>query len=313
MPGVNDFLLWFAKDISQIKYKELFAECDPIENPNERYICVETKNGELIDLSLAQKTGKQPLPEGRICRLWPTFSQRRGSDNSFKYTFNNVEYEPPARYGWQTTITGLKCLADAGRLHPIGKSLRWKVYHDEFPYKTLNSTWLDLRPGGFGEQRIYVLQTDHRAIERCLLMTTDPGDLVLDPTCGSGTTAYVAERWGRRWITCDTSRVSITLTKQRLMTAVFDYYELANFKEGLGDDFKYKTVSRITLKSIANNPEIKEGMAGKEIEEVIQKYAAKEILYDQPLVDKSKVRITGLFTVEAVPAPTVEPLDANQY
>ncbi|MDZ8079670.1 MAG: site-specific DNA-methyltransferase [Nostoc sp. DcaGUA01] len=309
LPGVNDFLLWFAKDISQIKYKELFAECDPIENPNERYICVETKNGELIDLSLAQKTGKQPLPEGRICRLWPTFSQRRGSDNSFKYTFNNVEYEPPARYGWQTTITGLKRLADAGRLHPIGKSLRWKVYHDEFPYKTLNSTWLDLRPGGFGEQRIYVLQTDHRAIERCLLMTTDPGDLVLDPTCGSGTTAYVAERWGRRWITCDTSRVSITLTKQRLMTAVFDYYELANFKEGLGDDFKYKTVSRITLKSIANNPEIKEGMAGKEIEEVIQKYAAKEILYDQPLVDKSKVRITGLFTVEAVPAPTVKPLD----
>ena len=309
LPGVNDFLLWFAKDISQIKYKELFTECDPIENPNERYICVETKNGDLIDLSIAQKTGKQPLPEGRICRLWPTFSQRRGNDNSFKYTFNDVEYEPPARYGWQTTITGLKRLASAGRLHPISKSLRWKVYHDEFPYKTLNSTWLDLRPGGFGEQRIYVLQTDHRAIERCLLMTTDPGDLVLDPTCGSGTTAYVAERWGRRWITCDTSRVSITLAKQRLMTAVFDYYELANLKEGLDGDFKYKTVSRITLKSIANNPEIKEGMARKEIEEVIQKYAAKETLYDKPIVDKSKVRITGPFTVEAVPAPTVKPLD----
>ncbi|MGF1988900.1 MAG: site-specific DNA-methyltransferase [Nostoc sp. ZfuVER08] len=309
LPGVNDFLLWYAKDISQVKYKELFTEYEPIENPNERYICVETKNGELIDLSLAQKTGKQSLPEGRICRLWPTFSQRRGSDNSFKYTFNNVEYEPPARYGWQTNITGLNRLAAAGRLHPIGKSLRWKVYYDEFPYKTLNSTWLDLRPGGFGEQRIYVLQTDHRAIERCLLMTTAPGDLVLDPTCGSGTTAYVAERWGRRWITCDTSRVSITLTKQRLMTGIFDYYELADLKEGLNRDFKYKTVSRITLKSIANNSEIKEGMGRKEIEEVIQKHADKETLYDQPLVDKSKVRITGLFTVESVPAPTVKPLD----
>ncbi len=311
LPGVNDFLLWFAKDISQVKYKELFTECDPIENPNERYICVETENGELIDLSLAQKTGKQPLPAGRICRLWPTFSQRRGNDNSFKYTFNNIDYEPPARYGWQTTLTGLSRLAAAGRLHPIGKSLRWKVYHDEFPYKTLNSTWLDLRPGGFGEQRIYVLQTDHRAIERCLLMTTDPGDLVLDPTCGSGTTAYVAERWGRRWITCDTSRVAITLAKQRLMTAVFDYYELENPKGGVGDNFKYKTVSRITLKSIANNQEIKEGMTGAEIEKVIKKYAAKdkETLYDQPLVDKSKVRITGPFTVEAVPAPTVKPLD----
>ncbi|WYM03139.1 MAG: site-specific DNA-methyltransferase [Gloeotrichia echinulata DVL01] len=311
LPGVNDFLLWFAKDISQVKYKELFTECDPIENPNERYICVETENGELIDLSLAQKTGKQPLPAGRICRLWPTFSQRRGNDNSFKYTFNNIEYEPPARYGWQTTLTGLSRLAAAGRLYPIGKSLRWKVYHDEFPYKTLNSTWLDLRPGGFGEQRIYVLQTDHRAIERCLLMTTDPGDLVLDPTCGSGTTAHVAERWGRRWITCDTSRVAITLAKQRLMTAVFDYYELENPKGGVGDDFKYKTVSRITLKSIANNQEIKEGMTRAEIEKVIKKYAAKdkETLYDQPLVDKSKVRITGPFTVEAVPAPTVKPLD----
>ncbi|BCL34172.1 site-specific DNA-methyltransferase [Nostoc sp. MS1] len=309
LPGVNDFLLWYAKDISKVKYKELFTESEAIENPNERYICVETENGELIDLSLAQKTGKQELPKGRICRLWPTFSQRRGSDNSFKYTFNNVEYEPPARYGWQTNITGLNRLAAAGRLHPIGKSLRWKVYHDEFPYKTLNSTWLDLRPGGFGEQRIYVLQTDYRAIERCLLMTTDPGDLVLDPTCGSGTTAYVAERWGRRWITCDTSRVSITLAKQRLMTGIFDYYELADIKEGSGEDFKYKTVSRITLKSIANNPEIKEEMARKEIEEVIQKHAAKVTLYDQPLVDKSKVRITGLFTVESVPAPTVKPLD----
>ena len=139
-------------------------------------------------------------------------------------------------------------------------------------------------------------------------MTTDPGDLVLDPTCGSGTTAYVAEQWGRRWITCDTSRVAVTLAKQRLMTALFDYYELAHPEEGVGSGFRYKTVPHITLKSIANNPEIKEGMSRKEIDAAIKKYADQETLYDQPFVDSSKARVTGPFTVEAVPAPVVKPL-----
>lgn len=122
-------------------------------------------------------------------------------------------------------------------------------------------------------------------------MTTDPGDLVFDPTCGSGTTAYIAEQWGRRWITCDTSRVSITLAKQRLMTALFDYYELARPDEGVGSGFKYKIVPHITLKSIANNEP-----------------PGQETLYDQPFVDNSKARVTGPFTVEAVPAPVVKPL-----
>ena len=123
-------------------------------------------------------------------------------------------------------------------------------------------------------------------------MTTDPGDLVLDPTCGSGTTAYVAEQWGRRWITCDTSRVAITLAKQRLMTAVYDYYELAHPEEGVGSGFKYKTVPHITLKSIANNEP-----------------PAEETLYDQPYVDRQVTRVSGPFTVEAVPAPTVQSVD----
>jgi adenine-specific DNA-methyltransferase len=140
-------------------------------------------------------------------------------------------------------------------------------------------------------------------------MTTDPGDLVFDITCGSGTTAYVAEQWGRRWITCDTSRVAITLAKQRLMTASFDYYQLANFQEGVGSGFKYKTVPHLTLKSIANNPEIREGMNRIEIEKAINKYADQKTLYDQPLIDKSRVRVTGPFTVEAVPAPIVKPID----
>ena len=129
---------------------------------------------------------------------------------------------------------------------------------------------------------IYVVQTNQRIIQRCLLMTTDPGDLVFDPTCGSGTTSYVAEQWGRRWVTCDTSRVATTLAKQRLMTASFDYYKLAHPSEGVGSGFLYKTVPHITLKSIANNEP-----------------PAEEILYDQPLIDRRKNRITGPFTVEA--------------
>lgn len=137
----------------------------------------------------------------------------------------------------------------------------------------------------------YVVQTSTTVIERCLLMTTDPGDLVLDPTCGSGTTAFVAEHWGRRWITCDTSRVAVALAKQRLMTAAFDYYELAHPDEGVVSGFKYKTVPHITLKSIANNEP-----------------PGQETLYDQPLEDNGKARVSGPFTVEAVPAPVVKPL-----
>ena len=140
-------------------------------------------------------------------------------------------------------------------------------------------------------------------------MTTDPGDLVFDPTCGSGTTAFVAEQWGRRWITCDTSRVALTLAKQRLMTAVFDYYELAHPSEGVGSGFTYKTVPHVTLKSIANNPDIKEGMTREQINAAIARHAPQETLYDQPLVDRKKHRVSGPFTVEAVPAPAVKSVE----
>jgi adenine-specific DNA-methyltransferase len=196
--GGGDFLLWYSKSKENVKYHELFPDKDPFENPTERYVCIETPEGQLIDLSVAQKRGKEQLPKGRVCRLWPTFSQTAGKSSTFPYEFGGITYTAPLQYGWQTTALGLARLKWAGRLYPIGKSLRWKVYHDEFPYKLINNIWLDLRPGGFGEQRVYVVQTSVDVIARCILMTTDPGDLVLDPTCGSGTTAYIAEQWGRR-------------------------------------------------------------------------------------------------------------------
>lgn len=183
----------------------------------------------------------------------------------------------------------LRRLEAAKRIQVKGNLPNYILFLDDFPVTKLTTPWIDtVGPQG----KTYVVQTDTVPIQRCMLMTTDPGDLVLDITCGSGTTAYVAEQWGRRWITCDTSRVAITLAKQRLMTATFDYYKLAHEEQGVGSGFVYKTVPHITLKSIANNEP-----------------PATETLYDQPEIDKTKIRVTGPFTVEALPAPVVKPLD----
>ena len=183
---------------------------------------------------------------------------------------------------------------------------RYVFFADDYPVMQITNQWTDTQ-GAVG--KTFSVQTASKVIERCMLMTTDPGDLVFDPTCGSGTTAYVAEHWGRRWITCDTSRVALSLAKQRLMTALYDYYELAYPDEGVGSGFKYKTVPHITLGSIANNPDIRDGMSQSEIDAAIARYAPQETLYDQPLMDTGKRRVTGPFSVEAVPAPAVKPID----
>lgn len=290
-------------------------------------------------------------------------------------------------------------LARAGRLEASGAGLYYKRLLDDFALRPVTDKWGDTGSGGFGDEKLYVVQTGQKVIERCLLMTTDPGDLVLDPTCGSGTTAYVAEKWGRRWITCDTSRVAVTLAKQRLMTASYDYYDLKYPHEGLTSGFIYKTVPHVTLKSIANNPEIDEiharmhpaimqalvdlnaalragkaapfkvtegGRKGttvdfaaqgktrtlpagekapsnallewevpfdfpedwpaaarktfdafhaarqamqQKMDDSIAAHASHETLFDQPRVNRDKLRITGPFTVEAVPFATVLALD----
>ena len=189
----------------------------------------------------------------------------------------------------KTTLEGMEILKKNRRIAKSGSSLSQIKYFDDFPLTAIDNIWNDTGTGGFGDKKYYVVQTTIKTITRCLLMTTDPGDIVFDPTCGSGTTAYVAEKWGRRWITCDTSRVAITLAKQRLMTSVFDYYKLKNQDEGISSGFQYKTVPHVTLKSIAKNETPK-----------------KEVLYDQPLKNNKKARVTGPFTVEAVPSQFVQ-------
>lgn len=282
-------------------------------------------------------------------------------DGMFTPSYQGKSYDYP-KNGYGTNPKGMDRLIYSDRVQPKGKFLNYRLFLKDYSKTVLHTNWRDTVGA---DNKKYVVQTNTEVITRCLLMTTDPGDLVLDPTCGSGTTAYVAEKWGRRWITCDTSRVAVTLAKQRLTTASFDYFELRYPHEGLKGGFIYKTVPHVTLKSIANNPEIDEiyermhpaietalgelnKAAGTSLKEwevpfdfpagwsestrapfdtyhkarqamqrqmdfSIASHAESEILYDQPQPDKKKLRITGPFTVEAVPFPTVFSLDESEH
>ena len=237
----------------------------------------------------------------------------------FPVQLGGREYRP-SRGGWKTNVAGMARLATADRLIGLGNTLTYVRYLDDFPAFPINNLWDDTVTSGFADPKVYVVQTNTKVIERCMLMTTDPGDLVLDPTCGSGTTAYVAEQWGRRWITTETSRVALALARTRLMTAKYPFYLLADSPEGEtkeadltgqaparadhdGDvrkGFVYKRVPHVTLKSIAQNPDIVEGMSREEIDAAIARHADTEVLVDQPYVDNKRVRVAGRFTVESL-------------
>ncbi len=307
LPTTHDFLLWYSKEISKAKFYRLFIERKE-RTEDGTFTWIELPDGNSRRLTSTEIKGTKEIPNGKRFRAADLSRMSWSETLSYPLQFGGKVYRPASTRRWATTPDGMNNLIKINRIIQQGNSLAYKLYENDFPWMPIDCVWGDTILGTFSE-KYYVVQTSTKVIQRCLLMTTDPGDLVLDITCGSGTTAYVAEQWGRRWITCDTSRVAITLAKQRLMTASFNYYQLANSQEGVGSGFKYKTVPHITLKSIANNPEIREGMNRIEIEQAINKYADQETLYDQPLLDKSKARVTGPFTVEAVPAPIVKPID----
>jgi adenine-specific DNA-methyltransferase len=310
--GLNrsvDYLVWYAKDKSKMKYRDIYLSKDAGEGVGANYSRVELPDGTRRPLTADEVRDLSQLPKGS--RLYLRDNSTSGAfreNTTIDYYFQGTKYHPGANRCWKTTREGLDKLTVAGRLEATSNSLYYVRYIDDFPVVKLSNSWSDTS-SSFMPDKVYVVQTTRKVIERCMLLTTDPGDLVLDPTCGSGTSAVVAEQWGRRWVTCDTSRVAITLAKQRLMTAMFDYYELARPNEGVGSGFVYKTVPHITLGSIANNPDIRLGMTREQIDRAIARYAEQETLYDQPIVDKNRVRVTGSFTVEAVPAPMVKALD----
>jgi adenine-specific DNA-methyltransferase len=299
--STSDFLIWYGKDRERTKFRTLFQVRS--ESAEGRY--------------------DQQAPDGRLYRLDNITSSRPAGEGDVRqFTWNGRVFDP-GKGTFKTTEDGLRRLAIAGRLQVSGAGkLNYRRFQDDFGFAPIANLWTDISGAvqSRSDPKVYVVQTSTPVIERCLLMTTDPGDLVLDPTCGSGTTAYVAEQWGRRWITIDTSRVALALARTRLMAAKYPYYLLADSSDGVRKDaeltgkiplphptdydikkgFVYKRVPHVTLKSIANNPDIKEGMTQEQIDAAIARHAETETLYDQPYEDNKRIRVSGPFTVESL-------------
>ncbi len=301
LPNIADFLIWYAKDKDKVKFRRLFTT----RNFGEE---TQFSNAQLEDgaVTKASEVPESEIESTRYFTLIDLMATGYTESCHFEFFLEGRRAYPNPTTSWKTTPEGMQRLIAANRVRWQRTVPRYVFFADDYPVMQITNQWTDTQ-GAVG--KTFAVQTSSKVIERCLLMTTDPGDLVFDPTCGSGTTAHVAEQWGRRWITCDTSRVAIALAKQRLVTALYDYYELAHPSEGVGSGFNYKTVPHITLGSIANNPDIKEGMTQEDIDKAIARHAPQETLYDQPLVDTGKRRVTGPFSVEAVPAPAVKPID----
>jgi adenine-specific DNA-methyltransferase len=356
--GIYDMIVWYAKDFAKTKINQLFIAREP-----------ETYQFKILPGGYWQRvTADAPVLPQNSFTTENLVSSGYTASCIFDFEFQDRKFSPTSGKSWKTTKSGIETLIKCNRLIAAGSTVRYLLKFDDYPVMRLTNLWADMTGAS---DKVYAVQTSEAAIQRCLLMTTDPGDLVLDPTCGSGTTAFVAEKWGRRWITCDTSRVAVTLAKQRLMTASYDYYELRYPHEGLRGGFIWKTVPHVTLKSIANNPEIDEIYARmhpaietaltalnkaiespplqewevpfefptdaepgarkpfdafhaarqamqKQMDASIAAHADSETLYDQPAVAKNKLRISGPFTVEAVPFPSVlsleeaeQPVDAD--
>ena len=338
LPNLFDSILFYAKNITALKFRKAYAN-------------------------------RQSMSE--TFHSWDLASAGAGS-TTFTFQFQGESFHPSHNRHWKTQSEGLVRAAKADRLFKSTNSLRYKHYDKDFSVSEIHNTWTDTISGSFHEPRRYVVETSPKVIQRCILMTTDPGDLILDPTCGSGTTAYVAEQWGRRWITIDTSRVALALARTRLMGARYPYYLLADSLEGRNKEaeltqtvpksdptrgnirqgFVYERVPHITLKSIANNSEIDviwekyqetleplRNQLNAELNQEWQEWevpceaddswteivkhchsewwkaridrqneidasiAAKadfETLYDKPYTDKTKVRVSGPFTVESL-------------
>lgn len=291
LPEVANYLLWYGKNKLQVKYRQLYESLNrqEIVDYMSSYVMVEEGGCSRL-MAPDEKTNPNLLKNARIFqRSSLTSIGVSTTGRSEPYEWNGTVYPCPKGRQWSVDMDGLDNLASINRLvaRPGGE-LRLKVYEDEVPGRKIHNVWAKQMSAN---NKRYVVQTADSVVQRCILMTSSPGDLVFDPTCGSGTTAAVAEQWGRRWITCDTSRVAIAIARQRLMTSTYDYYMLAYPDEGVGSDFAYNCVETHSAETLAYN-----------------KPAKQVHLYDKAFIDKNKLRVSGPFTVEAVPAPTVIPV-----
>jgi adenine-specific DNA-methyltransferase len=272
-----NYLIWYGRDKTCLKYRGLFKAKGLSEDVGGRYRRVEVPPLIRRSMTAAERAESSTLPKGsRIFRNDNLTSQSGGNNSAFPVQHQGNLFRP-GRGFWKTNQSGMQRLARAARIaSPTVNSIQYVRFLDDFPVSKYSNSWIDTQTGAFTDDKVYVVQTNAKVIERCLLMATDPGDLVLDPTCGSGTTAAVAEQWGRRWIAIDTSRVALALSRARIMGVRYPYYLLADSAEGkhkeaeltrsilssdpvsqnLRQGFVYERVPHITLKSIANNTEI---------------------------------------------------------
>ena len=296
---LGDYLLWYARDPERLKVRKLFDEQPAVPGEgNARWVLL--PDGNYRGVSAAERRREAPLPEG--ARLYnPDNLQSQGAAREPQpFEFQGRVYQPGANSHWKPNYpAGLNRLAAAGRLHVAANSIRYRRFATDFPFRERGNLWTDTLTGSFTEEKRYVVQTNPKVIERCLHLTSDPGDLVLDPTCGSGTTAWCAEKWGRRWITIDTSRVPLAIARQRLLTARLEYFRLREPERGPAGGFVYARrqnakgeeiggiVPHVTLESIANDEPPRE-----------------EVMVDRPERDANVTRVSGPFCVEAtIPTP----------
>ena len=351
IPSIVDYLVLYAKNKEHQKLRSILRLKKPGERGAKQYLYVISPDMKTMRrMTDDEVRGRKSIPSGwKVCRPGPTTSQGYQENRSSLYKFHDEPFYPsPGRHWSYDPSPGKEMdrLAKLGRLRKAGKGIATVLLAEDNPSTELDNVWLDTGTGSFTEDQVYVVQTATKAIERCLLMTTDPGDLVFDPTCGSGTTAYVAEQWGRRWITCatgtagnavagrcDTSRVALALARTRLMSARYPYFLLADSPKGVKKEseltgktppeyktegdirkaFVYKRVPHVTLKSIASNLDIKEGMTREQIDAAIARHADTETLYDQPYEDNKRVRVCGPFSVESLsPHRVLSTADENQ-
>ena len=288
---IADYIVWYANDIKNMKFNPIFIDREV--GTGTAYKNVELPNGKRRRMTPQEEKNPSTVPNGsKIYQADNLLSAGRTESCVYEIEVEGSKFMPGGNRSWRTNKAGMTRLIKEKRIVAHGKVPRYVNYYEDYPVQEISNVWTDT--GGAADKR-YVVQTSDKVIQRCMLMTTDPGDLVFDPTCGSGTTAYTAEKFGRRWITCDTSRVAVTIARQRLMTSIFDYYKLADngmAKNDLQHGFQYEEVPHVTLGHIAQ-----------------KKPFRRETIIDKPKIDKTKHRISGPFTIEAVPAPTKKSVD----
>jgi adenine-specific DNA-methyltransferase len=275
LSSVYDLLLWYGKDLQQLRYHQLYQRKSIGLEGSGVYNRLELPDGTRRRLTREELENIGRLPAGWRVYTQGDMSSQGAASKPQPFEFEGSVYHPSPNSHWKAHYPdGMQKLAALRRIEVSGKSLRYVRFHDDMPLSPISNIWMDTGTGSFTETKVYAVQTNTKVVERCIAMATDPGDLVLDPTCGSGTTALAAERLGRRWVTCDTSRVAMNVARRRLLSAVLEHYRLAG--DAVSDGFLCESVDRVTLKSLAYDQE------PERIE-----------LVDRPIVDPSAMRVFG--------------------